>query len=233
MKISSMNWFQVEEYLKKDDRCVLPIGSTEQHAYLSLCTDNILAEKVAVDAAESTGVPVFPVLNYGFTPLFMSYPGTVTLKLETLRLVVLEILDSIVRHGFRRILIVNGHGGNIPIENSITEWMTDKPDVKIIFHSWFKADKTWKKVLEIDPVASHASWMENFKWTRLEDVDTPDIQKEMVNFEKLKIATADEAKQMLTDGNYGGYFQRDDNEMNELWNSAVAETRDLLENGWA
>ena len=55
-----MNWMQVEEYLKRDDRAVVPLGSTEQHAYLSLCTDSILSETVSVDAAEPLGIPCFP-----------------------------------------------------------------------------------------------------------------------------------------------------------------------------
>ena len=55
MKISESNWFEIEEYLKTDDRCVLPLGSTEQHAYLSLSVDSILSEKVAADAAEPLG----------------------------------------------------------------------------------------------------------------------------------------------------------------------------------
>ena len=83
MRIAEMQWKQVETWLKQDDRCVLPVGSTEQHAGLSLCVDNILAERVAVDAAEPTGVPVFPPVNYGLTPYFMAYPGTVTLQTET------------------------------------------------------------------------------------------------------------------------------------------------------
>jgi creatinine amidohydrolase len=59
MKIADMNWMQVAEYLKDDDRAVIPLGSTEQHAYLSLGTDAILSERVAVEAAEPLGVPVF------------------------------------------------------------------------------------------------------------------------------------------------------------------------------
>src|SRR5213596_787471 len=65
MRISEMNWMMVEEYLKRDDRCVLPFGSTEQHAYLSLSVDSILAERIAVEAAEPVGAPVFPVVAYG------------------------------------------------------------------------------------------------------------------------------------------------------------------------
>ena len=61
--------------MQRDDRCVLPLGSTEQHAYLSLATDNILSESVALAAAEPLQIPVFPVLNYGITPYFQSLSG--------------------------------------------------------------------------------------------------------------------------------------------------------------
>ena len=76
MKISEMNWSQVEHYLQTDDRAVLPLGSTEQHAGLTLSVDSILSERVSLDAAEPLGVPVFPVLAYGVTPYFLAYPGT-------------------------------------------------------------------------------------------------------------------------------------------------------------
>jgi creatinine amidohydrolase len=55
VRIHDLNWMQLEEYLGRDDRIVLPLGSTEQHAYLSLGTDNVLAERLAVDAAEPLG----------------------------------------------------------------------------------------------------------------------------------------------------------------------------------
>jgi creatinine amidohydrolase/Fe(II)-dependent formamide hydrolase-like protein len=70
MRVHDCNWLQLEDYLERDDRIVLPLGSTEQHAYLSLGTDAILAERVAVEAAEPLGVPVLPVVPYGITPTF-------------------------------------------------------------------------------------------------------------------------------------------------------------------
>src|SRR5690606_16662750 len=79
--IHRMNWMQVEEYLRRDDRAVLPLGSTEQHGYLSLAVDAILAERVAREAAEPLGVPVFPTVNYGLAPYFAAYPGTLSLRL--------------------------------------------------------------------------------------------------------------------------------------------------------
>ena len=113
MRIADMNWMQVRDHAAKDDRAVLPIGSTEQHAYLSLAVDAILAEHVALEAAEPLGIPVFPVVNYGLTPSFVAYPGTVTLRSRRCARCRAGLLDGIVRSGFRRIVIVNGHGGNI------------------------------------------------------------------------------------------------------------------------
>src|SRR3954451_8403491 len=112
MRISDMNWMMVEAYLQRDDRCVLPLGSTEQHAHLSLSTDSILAERLATEAAEPFGVPVFPVLAYGITPYFQAFPGTITVRVETYLSILRDILDALAGQGFKRILIVNGHGGN-------------------------------------------------------------------------------------------------------------------------
>ncbi|MER3482317.1 MAG: creatininase [Meiothermus sp.] len=225
MKISEMNWMGVEEYLKADDRCVLPLGSTEQHAYLSLSVDTILAERVAVEAAAPSGVLVFPVLPYGITPYFRAYPGSITLRVETYLSAVRDVLDGLYEQGFRRVLIVNGHGGNSPAQGFVGEWMADHTDAQVLFHNWWNAPKTWAKVQEIDPVASHASWMENFPWTRLEGVALPPEGKPMADFAKLR--------EYLGDGNYGGVYQRPDAQMQAVWQVAVEETRDLLEKGWA
>ena len=98
MKVSEMNWSQVADWLKHEDLAVLPLGSTEQHAGLSLSVDSILSEKVAVDAAEPLGVPVFPVVSYGLTPYFLGYPGTVSLRIDTYIRLVRDILDLSLIH---------------------------------------------------------------------------------------------------------------------------------------
>ena len=91
---------QLEAYLGGDDRIVLPVGSTEQHAYLSLETDNILAERASVEAAEPLGVPVLPVLPYGVTG-FTAYPGSPTLLESTLVAVLSDVVDFAARPGLR------------------------------------------------------------------------------------------------------------------------------------
>ncbi len=233
MKFASLSWQDAEKYLQKDDMCILPIGCTEQHAFLSLCTDSILAEKISLDAAGPLNIPVLPVLNYGHTPLFMDYPGTITLKIETLCSITQDILDSLVHHGFHRILIVNGHGGNMPLSAYIDKWKLNNHGVKIKFHNWWNAPKTIAKVFEIDPVASHASWMENFEWTRLKKAEQPELQKEMIDIELLRKSTPEEVRRLLGDGNFGGYYSRSDDEMNQIWETAIMETRELLMNDWS
>ena len=124
MRIFDRNWMQIEKYLEGDDRIVLPIGSTEQHGHLSLGTDAILAERVAVEAAEPLGVPVLPCLPFGMAPYFTEYPGTMSLRMSTYIEVIRDLLDCIVGQGFRRIAIVNGHGGNAPVTGLIREWLS-------------------------------------------------------------------------------------------------------------
>src|SRR5438874_13825897 len=103
---------QLEAYLERDDRIVLPLGSTEQHAYLSLATDSILAERVSVEAAEPLGIPVLPALAYGVTPYFGAFPGSPTLSRETFVAVLRELGEPLCAQGFRRVRLVNGPGGH-------------------------------------------------------------------------------------------------------------------------
>src|SRR5215813_1966134 len=135
MRIADMNWMQVRDHVAGDDRAVLPIGSTEQHAYLSLAVDAILSERVSIEAAEPLAVPVFPVLGYGLTPNFVEYPGTVTLRLSTLCAVLTDVLNGIARSGFKRIVIVNGHGGNSPAHGAVLEWLDAHLGCQVKWHN--------------------------------------------------------------------------------------------------
>jgi creatinine amidohydrolase len=231
MRIKDMTWMQVEEYLKHDDRCVLPLGSTEQHAYLSLAVDAILAEKVAADAAEPLGVPVFPVMAYGITPYFMAFPGTVTLSPGTYERVVAEILAGVNKHGFRRILVVNGHGGNAVARPAAEAWAL-KHHVELLWHDWWKAPRTMAGVKAIDEAASHASWMEGFPWTRVSTVTAPKGHKASVDLTGREKLSAEAFRERLGDGSFGGYYERDDAELLAVWELGVRETRELLQGGW-
>ncbi len=228
MRIAEMDWRSVEDWTNADDRAVLPLGSVEQHAGLSLATDTILAERVAVAAADPTGIPVFPVQPFGVSPYFQAFPGSVTLRVETFCALLRDMLDSLKRGGFRRILIVNGHGGNAPGASLAQEWLMDNPDCRVRWHDWWRAPKTWAKVIETDPLARHAGWMENFPWTRLAGTPT-EGSKGPVDLDRLKTLAPFEARTELEDGSYGGAVAHDDAAMAAIWEVAVAETRALLE----
>src|SRR5688500_10921649 len=123
MRIAEMNWMQVEQQVTRDRRAVLPIGSTEQHAQLSLCVDAILAERVSVEAARPLDVPLFPATTRRRPPSFVDRRGTAPLRRTTLCAVVCDVLDGIVRSGCRQIVVVNGHAGNAPAQGAILEWL--------------------------------------------------------------------------------------------------------------
>ncbi|HEV2028918.1 MAG TPA: creatininase family protein [Candidatus Dormibacteraeota bacterium] len=217
MRVADLNWMQLEAYLQRDDRIVLPLGSTEQHAYLSLATDSILAERIAVEAAEPLGVPVLPALAYGLTPYFAAFPGSPSVRLETYLSFVGELLESLRGQGFKGFLLLNGHGGNAPVEALASD--------KVVVHDWWKAPKTYAVVKEIDPDASHASWTENFPWTRLPGVVLPAGKKPPTPriFEDPVAVRA-----ALGDGSFGGHWERSEEELMRVWRTGVEETREVL-----
>jgi len=219
MKIADLNWMQLEEYLRRDDRIVLPLGSTEQHGYLSLATDAILAERMAIDSAEPVGVPVLPVLAYGMTPAFAAYPGSPSVKLDTYLAFVGELIDSLRGQGFKRFLLVNGHGGNKPVKAIASP--------SVVLHSWWETPRVLAVVHAIDPDANHASWMENFPWTRLAGVVVPNTHKPSTP------RTSDEPKEVRAtagDGSFGGWYSRPDEEMTRVWQAGIEDTREMLVN---
>lgn len=232
MKISEMNWMQVEAYLQHDDRAVVPLGSTEQHAYLSLSVDSILAERISVEAAEPLGVPVFPVVAYGIAPYFRAYPGSISLRVETYVALIRDLLDSLRHGGFRRIVLVSGHGGNEPAGALATEWMADHPEMQVKFYQWWQGPQMSAAARSFDPVGSHASWFENFPWTRLPGVEMPDEQKILADRSGYPRQVGDRLRELLGDGNFAGRYQRSDEEMLAIWQTALVETRALIAEGW-
>lgn len=232
MLIENMNWFQVEEYLKRDDRVILSLGSTEQHAYLSLCTDHLLASRLAKEVGEKLSIPVYPGLPFGMAPYFTAFPGTINLQPATYNALVSDVLESLYRSGFRRIFLINGHGGNSPVQAQIHNWLNQHPDARVQLHNWWAAPKTMGLVKQFSSNASHASWMENFPWTRLQGVVMPDEEKPAIKVAKLAQLPADAVRDYIGDGNYGGQYQRSDDEMLQIWQTAMDETRFLLDEGW-
>lgn len=225
MRIRDLNWMQLEAYLERDDRIALPLGSTEQHAYLSLETDSILAERLAVDAAAPLGVPVLPALAYGLVPSFAAFPGSPSLSEETYFSVVRELLESLRAQGFRRFLLVNGHGGNAHAADVAAEWSRGA-EAEVRFHNWWSSPRVRKLVDAVDPEGSHASWTENFPWTRLPGVELPHEHKPFLDVRR--DVPAAEIRAQIGDGSFGGWYEQPDEVVLAIWQAAVDEARELL-----
>jgi creatinine amidohydrolase len=115
-RLGDMSWTDVRDEIAKDPVPIVlvPIGVVEQHGpHLPLNEDSMVAEWVAERISERTGALVAPVLNYGYSPTFRGYPGTINLRSETLTAITYDILSELARHGLRRIVLVNNNGGNV------------------------------------------------------------------------------------------------------------------------
>jgi creatinine amidohydrolase len=231
MKVSELSWMQVEHYLRDDDRVVLPLGSLEQHGYLSLATDALLAERVAVEAAEPLGVPVYPAVPFGLAPYFMAYPGTVTLRPATYTALLEDLLASLHAAGFHRVLLVSGHGGNAPAQAVAREWGS-RHGVRTRFHEWWRAPRTRLAVEAEGTHGSHANWMESFPWTRVPGADPPTRAKPPVTLDDAIRLDPSAVRERLGDGSFGGAYAISDEAMERIWSVAVAETRSRLAGDW-
>jgi len=159
--LAEMSWEQVKEYLARDDRVILPLGSTEEHGrHLGLGTDSFEAEAIARGAGEVTGVAVAPTLNYGMALMQMAFPGTLSLRPTTLIAALEDLLRALYRHGFRRVFVVNGHGGNAAALSSAAQMATqDAPGLRVKSFEWWTDAESYRVVIEMlgEQVGSHAS----------------------------------------------------------------------------
>jgi creatinine amidohydrolase len=115
MRIDRLNWPDVAEYLKRDNRLILPVGSVEQHGpAVATGIDYIVPTAVAERAGEEAGVMVAPPLTYGMSLHHAAFAGTLSLRPTVYLSMVIDLFAFAYHQGFRRILVLNGHGGNVP-----------------------------------------------------------------------------------------------------------------------
>ncbi len=133
-ELDHMTWPEVEEALKTIKVALLPIGSCEQHGpHLELRTDAVRAYEIArrLTSQLHPETIICPTINYGQSQHHLGFPGTLSLKPRTLMAVVEDILTSLLHHGIRKFLIINGHGGNNPLLQVVASEFKMHNDVEI------------------------------------------------------------------------------------------------------
>ncbi len=224
MRYSDLNWFDVENYLENDDRLMLVVGSCEQHGYLSLLTDTKIPSALADAASQKTGVLVAPPLNFGASPYFLTYPGTISLRIATLMNVMEDIIRSVYQQGFRRILVLNGHGGNEPMRGRLYELANDLLDLHLAWFAWWHSHSVGAILQKHELKSYHAGWIEAYNFTRVAEL--PQGAKTPPHVPGL--LGAELARQVYGDGVFGGPYQVDDAIMQEIFDACVLDIVNLL-----
>ena len=221
MRFEDLNWMDVESYLKNDDRLLIVIGACEEHGYLSLLTDIKIPLALATAASQQTHVLIAPPLNFGISPYFAKYPGTISLRTQTFLAVVADIVRWVYAQGFKRLLFINGHGGNGPATALLAELVNELAGLKADWYAWWVAPSVLAVAAEAGLHPNHANWLEAFSFCRVADLPagvkppTPTVRP---------ILNADETRVAYGDGTFGGGpYVADDAIMRKIFDAAVAD----------
>jgi creatinine amidohydrolase len=215
MRFEDLNWMDVDRYLDQDDRIILVTGATEQHAWLSLMTDILIPSRIALAAAERTGVLVAPPLNFGVSAYFADFPGTISLSQETFAQVLVEVVQSLAYQGFRSFFVLNGHGGNEPPTALLD--MARGDEIQFEWFNWWKSDVARAFEAHTGLKINHANWGENFRFVRVGEV--PEGEKPPINLDRLEERVP--MREIAGDGSFGGPYQQDDSVMEALFMTVV------------
>lgn len=225
MRLEDLNWMDVERYLEQDDRLILILGACEQHGYLSLLTDIKIPLALADSASNRTGVLVAPPLNFGISPYFLDYPGTLSFSVKTMLSAVEDIVRSAYRQGFHRILVLNGHGGNSAARHHLNEVNNDLPDLKMKWYDWWMSHSVEAVAQKHNIKPSHANWLEAFSFTMVGDL--PEGSKTPPKVPSA-IMDASTTREVYGDGSFGGPYRVDDGIMQDVLNATLEDVLLLL-----
>ena len=225
MRIEDLNWMDVQTYLKQEDRLMMVLGATEQHGYLSLLTDIKIPLALADSASQASGVLVAPPLNFGVSPYFLDYPGTLSLRVNTFIAAVEDLVRSAYGHGFKRILIINGHGGNSPARSHLQAVNNDLPGLKINWYDWWLSHSVEAMAAKHRITPRHANWLEAFPFTIVGEMPKGEKPPPEVLSAIMDAATA---RKVYGDGSFGGPYRASDEIMHEIFAAALEDILRLL-----
>jgi creatinine amidohydrolase len=224
MRFEDLSWIDVEKYLQNDDRLIMVLGACEQHGYLSLLVDSKIPMALADTASQKSGVLVAPVVNFGVSPYFVDFPGTLSLRTSTFLELVEDLIRSAHHHGFKRILVLNGHGGNDSARARLYEVSNTLPQLHLAWYSWWQARSVETVAMKHGLQSYHAGWIEAFQFTRVGDLpDGVKIPPRIPGLVNAKVS-----RELYQDGVFGGPYQVDDTIMAEVFGAALEDILQLL-----
>ncbi len=141
-RLEEMTWPEVSDSVSWSKGIILiPVGSCEQHGpYLPLYSDTIGLMGTVITAAEEAEVVVAPPIPWGNSLQHMKYPGTITLSLSTLSALLFDISESLIAHGFKRLVFINGHGGNQPAIEQVAEELCYREAASVFVVKYWELD---------------------------------------------------------------------------------------------
>ena len=159
IRLALQSWPEVESYLEGCKGVIVPLGSTEQHGPTgAIGTDAITAEAVALEVGKRTGVLVTPAQAFGMAEHHLGFAGTMSLQPATLLAVMHDLVLSLARHGFERVFVINGHGGNIATTKAAfaqaygtaaSRGLSVAPQLRCRLSNWFMAGPVMKQAREL------------------------------------------------------------------------------------
>ena len=155
--LHEMSWTEAKEYFVKNDIAILPVGSNEQHGPQNpLGTDHLIAKALAEETAKRTGVLCLQVIPFGVSSHHKQFWGTIHISPKTLKKYVKETCLSLNYYGVKKILIVNGHGGNLSALAELARELREKGIFISIFQWWPAASKLLPDLFKLEE-RRHAS----------------------------------------------------------------------------
>ena len=149
-RLASMTWPEINEAALQQRVAVIPAGTLEDHGlHLPIDTDIVIADKICQMLADKLpdDIVVLPPITFGFSPHHLDGPGTITLKWDTFIQSTHQIISSLFYHGFRKVLIVNGHGSNEPVlDIASRQAILSNPDSQSAMISWWSLTKVQETV---------------------------------------------------------------------------------------
>jgi len=138
--LHEMSWTEAKEYLMKNDIVIFPVGSNEQHGPQNpLGTDHLIAKALAEEAAKRTGVLCLQVVPFGVSSHHRQFWGTVYVSPEAFKSYVKEACLALSYYGVKKIVIVNGHGGNLSALSELARELREKGVFISVFQWWLVA----------------------------------------------------------------------------------------------